>query len=208
MGEGINSSTVWRSPSQTATLQSAEKFVGLLRSPAAQLQRSPCDFTVVLQRPKASVASGKAPGWQWGLEDKEVDQQAAGWQASLSQWCWGSSPSSEELQDLRGCRSCAVLNQAHVQCPWSTWTLLVALQLAVPTLGLVGVGVCYHCCWSQGRGGPWWTEGLCFLIYPWACVSVLSTYSNRKKWHINVSVKIVKSSLGNGLDCLIEDQIF
>jgi len=66
VGEGINSSTVWTPSLQTAALQNPEKFVVVLRSQAAQLQKSPCDFAVISQGPKVSVACGKAPRWQWG----------------------------------------------------------------------------------------------------------------------------------------------
>lgn len=55
---------------------------------------------VVLQGPKASVASSKGLTWLWRQEGKEMVLQTAQWQAWLSQMPWRSSPSSGQLQDL------------------------------------------------------------------------------------------------------------
>lgn len=79
-----------------------------------------------------------------------------------------------------------------------------------------GGGIAAHCahsgarqsgCWLSvmqvtGQGWPlkgWGASAPCCA--PWAGVSVLLTYSKRKKWHINASVKLVNPTVGNGLDC-------
>lgn len=80
-------------------------------------------------------------------------------------------------------------------------------RVASGTAACCGSVACRSRCWLllllvTGQGCPVMGKGgFCFLMYTWARVSVFSTYGNRKKWHINASVKIVKPSLGNGLDC-------
>lgn len=91
--------------------------------------------------------------------------QAAWWQDSLSQGPAGSSPSSGEIQDLGGCRSCAVLNRGT--CTMSSkHMMVVSLHLAAPALGLVGADVGCHCRCSR------WAEGLLLPAVPPGRVSV------------------------------------
>lgn len=58
-------------------------FIQILSSSVAEV---PCDFIVVLQGPKAFMANGKMPRWQW-----EDDSPARTWcQASLSRGLEGA----------------------------------------------------------------------------------------------------------------------
>lgn len=82
-----------------------------------------------------------------------------------------------------------------------------------------GIAVC--CTHSGARLSGYWLPLLLVMGQGWlpmglgasapcctprAGVSVILTYSKRKKWHVNASVKIVKPAGGNGLDCRVGDR--
>lgn len=175
-------------------LQSPEEYVGLFRSWAAQLQKSPVTLELSCRDPRPLWPVEKCQGGSGSR------RPTGAWcQASLSQAPWGSSPSSEALQDLEDAevvqlnRGTCTVSLKHV--------LAEALQFA---------GAQQSGCWPPlvtGQGlllAGWEASAPCCA--PPASVSDLSTRCEIKEWHIAASGNIGRPTVGNDIDSWVGDR--